>query len=571
MFAVAQLITLLCALLLVGFPTRAGAHANSTTTTTSSRPNLVVILVDDLGYNYPGYHNAEIKSPTLDKLAREEGVILESAYTYKYCAPTRGSLLTGRYPYHLVATRCNLIPSTIPEGISLGYEMLPARLASAGYVSHHVGKWHQGFHTPAYMPVSRGFNSSFGFLQGGQDHYTQWCGASHANCHFDGQPKKNGGAWDIWQQDSVVPGDFPGKPGYGLNGSRTQWSGDNSRYNGYRFPNKVVSHIRSHKAKYGAKTPFFTYYAVHNTHAPVQAPERFINMYNFSGDELKNVFSAMVSAVDEAVLNITTALKEEGMWNNTLVVWMTDNGSPVQVAGSNHPLRGGKGTNWEGGVRVPAFVTGGYLPAAARGRTLHGLFHVADIYATFEHLAGLTPGSSADEPNAPAAPDSLNQWGYISGTSADSPRSEIVHDHYMFTNASGVYGCVGQAIWELPGYSALGALRMGDYKLIVGPNSEASWYGAFSPNTTGVKPDLKAKACGARPCLFNVVDDPGEHNDLAEVMPERVTSMLARFKTFDHSHHPPVVPPAPLDDAFCTQARRHRGFTSPYVTPVPEK
>ena len=87
--------------------------------------------------------------------------------------------------------------------------------------------------------------------------------------------------------------------------------------------------------------------ALHNTHAPVEAPERFVALYN-TGDALKNKFLAMVSVVDESVRNVTDALVEAGMWNDTLLVWTTDNGSPVQVAGSNHPLKGGKSTNWEG-------------------------------------------------------------------------------------------------------------------------------------------------------------------------------------------------------------------------------
>jgi hypothetical protein len=103
-------------------------------------PHLIMALTDDLGWNYPGYHNPEVVTPTLDQLAKE-GVRLESHYTYKYCAPTRGSFLTGRFPYHLAATRCNLIPSSIPEGTDLGYTMLPKLLATQGYVSHHVGKW----------------------------------------------------------------------------------------------------------------------------------------------------------------------------------------------------------------------------------------------------------------------------------------------------------------------------------------------------------------------------------------------------------------------------------------------
>ena len=141
--------------------------------------------------------------------------MLDRHYVYKYCAPTRGALLTGRYPYHLCATRCNLIPSTSPEGIDLGYTYLPKALASAGYVSHHVGKWHQGFHWNEYTPVGRGFNTSYGFLQGGEDHYRHNCGASMTKCHLPGFT--GNGAWDLWEQGGAAG--FPGKPLLGMNGT----------------------------------------------------------------------------------------------------------------------------------------------------------------------------------------------------------------------------------------------------------------------------------------------------------------------------------------------------------------
>ena len=161
----------------------AGALLLSTTGAGARRPHLVFVLTDDLGWNYPGYHNAEVKTPTLDRLAMKEGVRLESSYMYKYCSPSRGSLLTGRYPWKLPGVRCNLIPSSIPEGVPLAYTMLPEHLAKVGYFSAHVGKWHLGFHTNEYTPVARGFNESYGFLEGGEDHYTHLCGAGLTACH----------------------------------------------------------------------------------------------------------------------------------------------------------------------------------------------------------------------------------------------------------------------------------------------------------------------------------------------------------------------------------------------------
>lgn len=153
------------------------------------------------------------------------------------------------------------------------------------------------------------------------------------------------------------------------------------------------------------------YLALHETHGPVEAPKRFIDEYDFD-DTFKNSFSAMVSVVDETVKNVTDTLKEKGLWNNTLVVWTTDNGSPVQVAGSNHPLKGGKTTNWEGGIRVPTFLSGGYVSESMSGKTLSGLVHVADWYSVFSHLAGL---EGQADPHGPANSSSINVWDYLSG------------------------------------------------------------------------------------------------------------------------------------------------------------
>ena len=512
--------------------------------------HIVLALTDDLGWNYPGYHNPEVHTPTLDALAAE-GVRLEAMYVYKYCAPTRSSFLTGRLPYRLAATRCNLIPSSIPEGTNLGYAMLPKLLRPRGYLNHHVGKWHAGFHTPAYTPVGRGFDSSLGFLQGGEDHWTHWCGASKADCGFAG---KRLGAWDLWEQSAH---DFPGRPVLGINGTYN----DTATYSGYIFTRRVVELVEAHPAH---NASLFVYWAIHNTHAPIEAPERFIRPYRHFGDPRKETFSAMVTVVDEGERNVTEALKRRGMWERTVFVWMTDNGSPVTVGGSNHPLRGGKGTNWEGGVRVPAFVCGGALPAANRGKQLHGLVAIADLYATFAAIAG---AALPHEPGMPPV-DARDAWPYISGEAPQSGRDELVHDHIMFKNASGLGGlCIGQDPFEVPGYSALGALRQGPWKLIVGPTYAASWYGQFTPNASSAPHASQQKGPWAQclpGCLFNVERDPTEHHDLAASEPQVLQRMQARFKELEKEYHPPVLPPPPLFDAFCHAASDHSQFTAPY-------
>lgn len=114
--------------------------------------------------------------------------------------------------------------------------------------------------------------------------------------------------------------------------------GDDAHYNGYTFTQRAVELIHAHASK-GGDAPFFLYYALHNTHAPIEAPAKYVDLYNFSLEK-RNHFDAMVSVVDSAVANVTQALKATGMWADTFFVWATDNGSPVDVGGSNEPLRG---------------------------------------------------------------------------------------------------------------------------------------------------------------------------------------------------------------------------------------
>lgn len=518
----------------------------------SQPPHIVFVLTDDLGFHYPSYQgNKKVRTPTLDKLARDEGIVLNGTYMYKYCSPSRGSLMTGRYPWKLASSRCNFIPSSIPEGIHRDYVFLPEHLAQANYRSVHIGKWHLGFHEPSYTPVGRGFNASFGFLEGGEDHWTHRCGASQLNCHVDGLGSQY---FDLWDQNET---NFPGSRALGKNGTKD----DESTYSGFIFTERAVHEIERH-AETSTDQSLFLYLALHNTHAPVEAPQRFVEMYEDVDDIKEKTFLAMVSVVDESFKNVTDALRRANMWNNSIVVWTTDNGSPIQVAGSNKPLRGGKGTNFEGGVRVPGFVTGGFVRNHDMcGRTLNGLVHVSDWFATFSELAGL--GASAPT-NGPAAPDSISMLAYLMGVTSTSPRTTLVHDHHMFSNASAVFGCAGQNPFAMSGYDALGAIRDGDYKLIVGTNHYASWYGDFSPNSTKVKPDLDAIACASHPCLFNVAEDPGEHINLAETMPGVVERLWSAFNESNAFYHPPVVPPSQDRDGFCRMIERNGGWVSPW-------
>jgi arylsulfatase I/J len=151
-------------------------------------------------------------------------------------------------------------------------------------------------------------------------------------------------------------------------------AGKNGTYTGLLFAEEAVRVIDEHSAV-RATRPLFMYLALHDTHAPLEAPWSFVEPYaeTWPDDKDRAIFSGMVSYVDETTKNVTDALLRTGMWDNTLLIWTTDNGSPIFVGGSNHPLKGGKGTNWEGGTRVPTFVTGGMLPASQHGAVIGGV------------------------------------------------------------------------------------------------------------------------------------------------------------------------------------------------------
>lgn len=433
------------------------------------------------------------------------------------------------------------------------YNFLPKHLAKANYESYHIGKWHLGFHTPDYTPVARGFNHSWGFFEGSSHHWTRQCAAGNVNCKVPGRPghgRESKLNWDLWSQSTY---NFPGMPLYEYNAT----DGDKSCYNGVIFSQKAVEFIQYHDMS----RSMFMYLALDNTHMPIEAPDRFISMYDFNNSEapLKNTFFAMVSVVDETVKNVTEALKAKGMWDNTVFVWGTDNGSPAK-SGSNHPLRGGKTSNWEGGIRVPTFVSGGALPKIAHGRTLDGLVHVSDWYSTFSAIAGLGPEV---DPSGPSLPDSINVWPYLAGKIDQSPRTEIIYDHRMFTNASKAGGCKNvHTYYELSGCNSLGAIRMGRHKLLVGPEGQASWFGAFSPNSTA--PDIGATACWGGPCLFDVVADPGEHNDLAASRPDLVAALWKRFNRSNSEPHPAKLAPPRDRKGFCEAVRSHGGWVAPW-------
>ena len=382
----------------------------STANGAASKPHLVFMLVDDWGWANVGYHRQpptkEVVTPNIDNLVKE-GLELDQHYVYKFCSPSRSCLMSGRLPVHV--NDQNAMPNiNNPNDSVSGFAGIPrnmtglaTKLKSAGYATHQVGKWDAGMATPDHTPMGRGFQSSFGYFHHANDYYTEKAGG----CVYD---KKGHSPVDLWDTD---------KPAHGVNGTGP----DN--YEEGLFKEHVLDVVKNHDTS----TPLFLYYAPHIVHTPLQVPQSYVDKFTFIDDKDRQYYHAMVNYLDDVVGELVSALKSRGMWDNLLFASSSDNGGPIYPGGgaNNFPLRGGKVTDWQGGVRVNAFVSGGYLPEKMRGQKTEGYIHLADWYGTFCGLAGVDPKDEAAAAAKLPPVDSLDMWPLVSGQTSTSPRTDI--------------------------------------------------------------------------------------------------------------------------------------------------
>jgi len=201
-------------------------------------------------------------------------------------------------------------------------------------------------------------------------------------------------------------------------------------YEDLLFSRRATTVIQRH-ADTRPQDPFFLFYSPHAVHEPLQVPKHWYDRFPDVDHERRRRYRAMVSFLDDAVGNITDTLQSNtGMWEKTVLVFASDNGGPIYRYGSpganNHPLRGGKASNWEGGIRVNSFVSGGMVPAKMRGKKLDGLVALWDWYATFASLAGVDPtDESAARLGLPPV-DSVSVAAYVMGTASQSPRRSFM-------------------------------------------------------------------------------------------------------------------------------------------------
>ncbi len=395
----------------------------------SKKPNIVVIVADDLGYADVAFnpqHPKEITTPHLAALAKESVICRQGYVSGHVCSPTRAGLMTGRYQQRLGLYTGGEAGSGLPKS----EQIFPQFLKPAGFVTGQLGKWHLG-PDPEWSPALRGFDEVFGFLgRGAHDYF-----------------KLND------PDDPIYRGTEP-----------VQESG----YLTDRLGEEAVSFVERHKAQ-----PFFLYLAFNAVHAPLQAPAEEIAKFN-TDDPDRNKLLAMGKRMDDAIGSLIVKLKKEGVWQNTLLFFISDNGGPLAQTADNTPLRGGKHQDYEGGIRVPFLVC---WPSQLKPGESQAVVSSLDILPTTLAAAGIS-----SPPEKPF--DGFNLLPILRGESVPAPRD--------------LFWCAG-------GEEGWWSVRSGDWKLV------------------GDKERIG---------LFDLSKDASEKQDLAPQMPEKLAELTALHDTW---------------------------------------
>lgn len=416
-------------------------------------PNIIVILPDDLGWNDIGYHGSFVKTPHLDRLAAQ-GAKLEQHYVMPSCTPSRVSLITGKYP-----SRYGILAPAYGEVIDLGDATLASLLSDLGYYTAISGKWHMG--SPPYTPLKYGFQSSYGYFDGQIDPYT----------HEYKRKNKEAGTRSWHRND-----EFLDEEGHATD----------------LITDEAIRIIREQK-----DDPFFLYVAYSVPHYPLSEPTGWTSLYDdYNIEPSRKWNAASISHMDAGIGRIIDVLEETGQEENTLVIFVSDNGGqshwhsdtdyhgayadkPHNVLGDNYPLRGWKTDLYEGGIRVPAFA---WWPGVIAGGTVVNTpIHIADWLPTLINLASGT-----------TQPNDLNLDGKDIWALFDSTRSDYEAHPFYWRIREGI------------------SVREGDWKMI-----------AFTSGRTE---------------LYNIKEDFREIRNLNKEHPEiidRLTALMEDFQKED--------------------------------------
>ncbi len=432
------------------------------------KPNIIVIMVDDMGYNDVGFNGCEdIPTPNIDRIA-DDGIKFTNGYTsYSVCGPSRAGFMTGRYGQRFGFERNPQYRADDPDmGLPKTEKTIAEHLKTVGYTSGIIGKWHLGTHISNH-PLNRGFDEFFGHLGGGHSYFPE--NLVIEDSYFSGD-------------EILIPAeDGIGKPKKGsaeMASYRTWIMRDHepvktSKYLTEEFSDEAVEFVERNK-----KEPFFLFLSYNAPHTPLQATQKYLDRFPNIENKKRKTYAAMVSAVDDGVGQVLDKLKELKLEENTIIVFLSDNGGPESKNGSNNGiLREGKGSCYEGGFRVPfAMQWKGVLESGVYDFPVSSL----DILGTIAGLANVK--IDKEKPL-----DGVNLIPYLQGKKKGAP-----HQNIFLRKFDG----------------DLHTVRDGDLKLVV-------------------------KWKGSKKELYNLKNDIGETNNIANQHPDEVERLHKILKEWE--------------------------------------
>ena len=436
----------------------------------AQRPNVIIMVADDLGWADVGFHGGNIDTPSLDRLAAE-GVELSRFYTTPICSPTRAALMTGRNPIRLGIAYGVILPWD-NNGVHPDERFLPEAFLDLGYQTAMVGKWHLGHAQQTYHPNSRGFEHFYGHLHTEVGYYP---------------PFANQGGKDF-QRNGVSIDD----EGY----ETDLLAEEASRYIRERDPSR----------------PFFLYLPFLAPHTPLDAPQHLQEKYAdintdlpparssqtdgtrtisklLMQDSARPMYAAVVDAMDQAIGRVLKTLDDEGISGNSIVLFFSDNGGAAYSYGgaNNAPLRGGKGEVFEGGIRVVSLLR--WPEQLEGGGRMDQIMTVMDVFPTLMDAAGLRPGEHFPW-------DGASLWSAIRD-GLPAPRQSDV----FFASETPIYGHFNLTLFNE------------EWKLVQEILQDQV--------TTTVTNHL-----------FKISEDPNEYNNLAADQPDLVATMAERIRNW---------------------------------------
>ncbi|MDC3150723.1 arylsulfatase [SAR86 cluster bacterium] len=420
----------------------------------ADRPNIVIILTDDLGWGDVSYHGGFIPTPNIDQLA-EDGIELNRFYANPVCSPTRASLLTGLHIFNHGVVRPFMNPAAEQTGMPPELKIMPQYFKEAGYQTALSGKWHLGMAKEEFWPTNRGFETSYGHMTGGIGYFDHTA-AGRLDWHRNGK--------------SLV------EEGYSTE----------------LIANEAINIIQN-KDK---DRPLFLYIAFNAPHTPIEAPLKNIKSFAYLDDERDQVYAANVNALDFEIGKILDAIEDEGILDETIILFFSDNGpvfdidpivkviapNLINAKGSTAGLKGSKTSALEGGIRVPAVI---WWKGVIEKSKSDQFFFVQDILPTLLSASGISISNYTKF-------DGKDKWINLTTNTIIPPENAFI-----------------------------GSRVISDERALF--NDEWKLYSS--------KPQLIPISASYK--LFNIIKDPYEKNDLSEVESEVFKKMKKIITSYE--------------------------------------